>query len=247
MAENVLGLLFEISADPSGAEAAMTRLQGSVNQSLKSQASEFDTLARTATSAFNQMAGSAQSAGGVMLRIFGQVADNIIQQIELQQLSVTETGKAEAAKAAISIKSIKDVAVVRAVEETAEGFAALARLRFDQATMHFLSAAKFGAIAAVEMAPRIGASAGGSHVRGPSASRAGAQELGGGRTAGGTAAPLAPGAASAESAPSGNLTVMVVGEPQAAAWMTRVINQGVLQQDLILTASHTKHSAPAGR
>ena len=38
---------------------------------------------------------------------------------------------------------------------------------------------------------------------------------------------------------------MVVGESQAATWLTQVINKGVEQHDLRLVASHTKRSAPA--
>jgi len=59
--------------------------------------------------------------------------------------------------------------------------------------------------------------------------------------------PLASGSASPLAQPGGNVTVLVMGEPQTAAWLTKTINQGVLQQDLMLVASHTRRSAPAGR
>src|SRR5439155_152088 len=38
-----------------------------------------------------------------------------------------------------------------------------------------------------------------------------------------------------------------IGEAQAANWLTSVINTGVEQYGARLVASHTKHSAPAGR
>lgn len=239
MADNALGLLFEINADPSRAEAALGRLETSTSQSVKKQVAQFDSLAQAAGTAFRQMAGAASGAGGTMLQVFDLVAGNILHGIDLERLSVGEFAKGEAAKAASSIQGIKDVAIVRALEETAEGIAALARFQLHEAALHFLSAAKFGAISAVEIAPLVGGDQG--SVRGPGRESS---------RASGSSSPIAPitlGAASAASPPGGNVTVMVMGEPQAAAWLTRVINNGVVQQDMMLVASHTKRSAPAGR
>lgn len=242
MADNTFGLLFEISADPSRAEAALERLEAKASQTSRKQASEWEALARSASAAFNQMAGVAQTASEVMLRAFEAVAGGMLRQIALQQLSVAETAKAEAGKAAITLKAIREIAIVRAIEETAEGIAALARFQFHKAALHFLSAAKFGAMAATQIAPLLGGLGATQHVaaRGvaPGPQTPGAASAG-------PAPALAPG--SAGPPPRGNVTVLVMGEPQAAAWMTKVINHGVIQQDLMLVASHTKRSAPAGR
>ncbi len=240
MADNTLGLLFEISADPSRAEAALERLQAKASQTSRKQASEWEALARSASAAFNQMAGVAQTASEVMLRAFEAVAGGMLRQMALQQLSVAETAKAEGGKAAITLKAIREIAIVRAIEETAEGVAALARFQFHKAALHFLSAAKFGAVAATEIAPLLG----GLGAAQRSAAAGGGVAAGAPSGVGGPPPVMAPGSSTP---PRGNVTVIVMGEPQAAAWMTKVINHGVIQQDLMLVASHTKRSAPAGR
>ena len=108
---------------------------------------------------------------------------------------------------------------------------------YDQAAKAFEAAAIFGSIAGAAAGIGSAVSGGGT----PGGSRAT-----GGR-AGGSGTGATTSAAASVGAPSGQVTVMVVGEAQAATWLTKVISTGVEQHDLRLVASHTKRSAPAAR
>ena len=133
-----------------------------------------------------------------------------------------------------TLTALTSEAVVRALYNTGLGFYFLAVQAYDQAAQAFEAAAVFGSIA--------GAAAGiGSAIPG------GGRATGGSRASGRAAASPAGGASAASATPGGNVTVMVVGEAQAANWLTSVINTGVEQYGARLVASHTKRSAPAGR
>lgn len=136
------------------------------------------------------------------------------------------------------LSSISSESVVRALYNSGLGFYYLAIQAYSQAAQAFEAAAIFGSIAGVA-GSLGGAVSGGSSVHsGSGASRS---------TSPTTSYAPTSSASTASSKSGGNVTVMVMGEPQAAAWLTRVINTGVEQYDLRLTASHTKRSAPAGR
>jgi len=135
-----------------------------------------------------------------------------------------------------TLTALTSEAVVRALYNTGLGFYFLAVQAYDQAAQAFeAAAAVFGSIA--------GAAAGiGSAIPG------GGRATGGSRASGSASASgLAGGASATSAAPGGSVTVMVVGEAQAANWLTSVINTGVEQYGARLVASHTKRSAPAGR
>ncbi len=258
MAENVLGLVFEINADPSKAEAALASFRSKTAAALggvadsqrnalavaREAGAEFRNMAGGASLAFGQMSRAAHGWSAVALKVFGEVSREIIRHMELERLSAIHTGKAEAEKTLLTVKAIKEVAAVRAVLEAAKGFAALADYDFWSAAQHFASSALFGGIAAMQIA---GLLAGGGR---PSRIARGwdrLPETGGAAPAQGGTVPLAAGAASALARPSGQVTVMVVGDTQAAQWIASVVNKGVLQHDLLLYSSHTKHSPQAGR
>ncbi|HLW79356.1 MAG TPA: hypothetical protein VKU44_07130 [Terriglobia bacterium] len=131
-----------------------------------------------------------------------------------------------------TLTAITSEAVVRALYNTGLGFYFLAVQAYDQAAQAFEAAAVFGSIAGA-------AAAAASAVPGGSAS---------GKSAGAkSSSSKSSSAASPAGTVSGNVTVMVVGEPQAASWLTSVINNGVQNYDLKLVASHTKRPAPAAR
>ncbi len=143
--------------------------------------------------------------------------------------------------------SISAQALIQAVYSTALGFLRLAEFDFPAAAAAFEAAAVFGAIggvtAAIGAAIPGGESLRGGRVRGPGGLEGRGFSPAAGAAAGGPSQALAPG--SAPHAPSGNLTVLVMGEASAASWLVNVINSGVVQHDLKLIASHTKRSAPA--
>ena len=135
-----------------------------------------------------------------------------------------------------TLRALTSEAVVRALYNTGLGFYFLAIQAYDQAAQAFEAAAVFGSIAGAAAAASSavgGGGAGGSSARGHSSTK--------------TSSSRSAGAASAAGTVSGNLTVMVVGEAQAASWLTGVINDGVENYGLRLVASHTQRPAPAAR
>jgi hypothetical protein len=192
--------------------------------------------------AFGQMTKSVQAFGDATLSVSSLIAESVLRNMQLEQADAANHATAQASRLATSRSAIKELAIVKAVETFAKGLEALGDFNFLSAARYFASSALYGTIGAAQIASALGAGGGGS-VPGPGRQSVG---VGGAATTGGRVA-LAPGAASALKSPASNLTVLVMGEPQAAAWLTKTINQGVLQQDLMLVSSHTKRSAPAGR
>lgn len=250
MAENSVGLYFEIAADPSKAVEALARFSAASAQhtnAVRSHLSAFEQgtekVRQAHEAAFANMTSSLEGYGNATLRVYTRVAEAIAGGIELKQQEVGHHARAEAGKLAISKRSVRELAVVKAAEAFAKGLEALGDFNFWSAGQYFASAALYGSLAAIQISGLIGGGGGGGPSRGPGQNTG----SGTGAAGAGSAPALAAGAASAAARPSGNVTVVVLGEPQAAAWLTKTINQGVLQQDLILVSSHTKRSAPAGR
>ena len=249
MADNVVGLYFEISADPAKAVQALSTFQSAsqtqssaVTAHLRAMQAAAEQARVAHQAAYANMTQSVQDFGGATATTLTQVAAQITGNIELNKTDAANHAKTQAAKLASSQQAVKALAAIKAVEAFAKGLSALGDLNFWSAAQYFASAAQYGTLAAIQISNMLGGSGGG----GPRPGRGNAQAAGGGGTATGPVA-LASGAASALERPSGNVTVLVMGEPHAAAWLTKTINQGVLQQDLMLVSSHTKRSAPAGR
>jgi hypothetical protein len=173
---------------------------------------------------------------GAAEKAFGSLSQGMTKQTAhttLYSKSVSE-GMEKALKSTVT--AITSEAVVRAIYNTGLGFYFLAIQAYDQAAQAFQAAAVFGSVAGV--AGAVGQAFSGSGAGTAAEPRASAAK-------GAASLPTAAAAPTSSSAPGGNLTVMVVGESQAASWLTHVINTGVEQQDLRLVASHTKRSAPA--
>ena len=117
----------------------------------------FTDLGQQATDAFNQIAGSVQGSGGVMLRVLGLIVGQIFRNIVANQALAASTVATEAAKKGATIKAVKDIALVKSIFEFAEGFAALGRFDFFSAAKHFAAAAFFGAVGALQIAAVAGA------------------------------------------------------------------------------------------
>ncbi len=250
MADNVVGLYFEISADPAKAVQALStfrtaseRESSAVTAHLRAMQSGAEQARAAHAAAFGHMTQSVQDFGGASVGILAQVAEQITRNMKLDQLDALNHAKAQGSKLLISKQAVRELAAVKAVQAFAKGLEALGDFNFWSAAQYFASAALYGSLAAIQISALL-SGGGGGRGRGPGRDNAGA--AGGAGAATGPVA-LASGAASALERPSGNVTVLVMGEPQAAAWLTKTINQGVLQQDLMLVSSHTKRSAPAGR
>jgi hypothetical protein len=249
MANSTLGLVYEVSADPSKAVQALAQFRDTSQRESSTVLSHFSALQegadrarRSHEAAFGAMTTSVQSFGNATVRVLADVAEGLLRNMDLDQLDVAQKNKTEASKLSISKRGVQDLAVVKAAESFAKGLEALGDLNFWSATQYFAASALYGSLAAVQISSLLGS--GSAPSLGPGG---GATASIGARSAVAGPVQLAPGAASAVQQPSGNVTVLVMGEPQAAAWLTKTINGGVLQQDLMLVASHTKRSAPAGR
>jgi hypothetical protein len=200
------------------------------NEGMQSWAQGFAqniTVAQTSMVAFEAAAGKAFTG-------LGQGMDKHIAHTRLYSQSVSDSME-KALKSTLT--ALTSEAVVRAIYNTGLGFYFLAIQAYDQAAQAFEAAAVFGTVAGV-------AGAAGQAFSGSAAASSGGSQPAASKT---TTTAQAQTAAGGTASPGGNLTVMVVGESQAATWLTQVINKGVEQQDLRLIASHTKRSAPAGR
>jgi hypothetical protein len=195
-------------------------------QSLSAVQSALQTFKAIATDAF-MGTGDAMAAAGIAASIYGE---NVGKAME------------KAAKAALA--SIAEQAGVNALNALAQGLWFLAQAIFfgnpdaaAAAATDFEAAAEWGAVAGV--AGAAGAAIPGG--KGAGYGREGAGRYGAGTYAGGAAPQtgaygLAPGAAGALNPPSGNLTVMVVGEAQAGQWLATTLNTAV-QRGVALNAT----------
>lgn len=206
-------------------------------QSWANETTQSLSAAQSAIQNFQTIAGDAflattdaMTAAGIAAAVYG---DNIGKSME------------QAAKAALA--SIAEQAGVSALNALAQGLWFLAQSIFfgdpdaaAAAATDFEAAAEWGAIAGVAGAAGAALPAGsGSAANRQSATgnhsyAAGAPQTG--------AYGLAPGAAGALNPPSGQLTVMVVGEPQAGQWLATTLNTAV-QRGVQLNAT-TVQKAP---
>ncbi len=275
MADGVLGLLFEISADPSKAEGALEQLRrahGSALGQIASAQAGFEgkfvhgidqTLTPAATKlglldralrqqvipSFRDASESFSNFGQTGILALAGVSEAMGRSTAAALVYSTSISNAMARALKAALASIAGEALARAIFETGMGFAALASFDFESAALWFQAAAVHGTIGGVVAGlgaavpggstGTAGRSSGGSPARfSPSPSA----------TVPGVGPALAPGAASALApAPSGQLTVMIVGESRAATWMASVLNQHVIQNDGRLVASATRRPAPSSR
>ncbi len=178
MAENVLGLLFEISADPSKAEAALERLRlahgSTLGQISAAQAAfggrlagETDrfvagTMRAAATSASlgqvlrEQLIPGVSAAGETLrnfretgVQAFADVSGAMGHSITAAIVFSKSFGDAMARALKASLASLAAEALARAIFETGMGFASLAHFDFRSAALWFQAAAVHGTIGGV--------------------------------------------------------------------------------------------------
>jgi hypothetical protein len=204
-------------------------------QSINAVQSAMQTFKVVAVDAF-MGTGDAMTAAGIAAAIYGE---NVGQAME------------KAAKAALA--SIAEQAGVNALNALAQGLWFLAQAIFFgdpdaavAAATDFEAAAEWGAIAGVAGAAAAAIPGGGA--KGTSQGRGAGGGYGErGYGGGGGGAPqtggygLAPGAAGALNPPSGQLTVMVVGEAQAGQWLATTLNTAV-QRGVPLNATTVQKS-----
>lgn len=250
VANNTLGLLFEISADPSKAQGALEHFRGSTSSQLSLVKEEFRLARKDVASwggdfqnqllsAGDGLAGLRHAAGLTFDRLAEGMGMNIaLALVYAKSFSAAMDAALRATTAAIAAESI-----IQALRSLGLGFYLLAVGDTSGSANAFKAAAIWGSIGAVAggTSGALGGPGTGAGISGPSSA---ARARSGQEGSAGITPALAAGSAAA--APSGNITVLVMGQPQAAQWLTQVINTGVERQDLRLVASHTKRSAPAG-
>jgi len=243
MADDTTNSLFGAAGDPQAAgrliQALSARNAGAMRAGLDQQLRAAQEGLASWTQDFTQQMNVAETAmnsfKATSSTMFTGLASGMTRSISNATTYSKSIGDAVDKALKSTLTALTSEAVVRALYNTGLGFYFLAVQAYDQAAQAFEAAAVFGSIA--------GAAAGiGSAIPG------GGRATGGSRASGSASASgLAGGASATSAAPGGSVTVMVVGEAQAANWLTSVINTGVEQYGARLVASHTKRSAPAGR
>ena len=220
-------------------QALSSRSSQTLSSSLKQQLQTAQEGLNTWTQNFTEQLNVAQTSMNAFKStsdtMFGGLATGMTRTISNAVTYSKSIGDAVDKALKSTLSAITGEAVVRALYNTGLGFYFLAIQAYDQAAQAFEAAAVFGSIAgaAGALASAVPGGATGGSAKAKSAGTA--------RSATSSTSAGASGSAGS------NLTVMVVGEAQAATWLTQVINTGVENYDLKLVASHTKRSAPAGR
>jgi hypothetical protein len=217
-----------------------------LNQAMSAAALVLPSYQEQLTAVGGALRGTVAPAYEVAAQAARDFGDTVVRSTQRTIEAHGQEMASEAARLAAGLGNRRAAAVVEAVWETAKGFAALAEYDFWGATQHFLSAAEYGIIAGTGGRGGSGGY-GGGRTRGPSASSYGGEISPSSLTPAQQQALLAPGAAGALAGPAGNLTVMVMGEPNAAAYVANILNQHVVNRDGRLVASHARNPVTVSR
>ncbi len=248
MADNTVGLLFQISADPSQAVGALEHFRRHVSAQTDSLRSEFRMVAKD-LAAWGENFRSQLSLGEGALTSFRQgaaiafdeLAQGMTMNIAVALAYSKSVGEAAARALRATAMAITAESILQALRSLGLGFYLLALGDLTGSANAFRSAALWGA---------IGGAAGAMAGALPSPAGLEARSVASGTSARGEqreAAAGAPAPPVAARPGGGVLNVLVLGEPQAAQWLAKVINTGVERYDVRLVASHTKRPATAVR
>lgn len=252
MAQNPLGLLFRISADPSQAQKALEIFRGKTVEQMELVRSEFALVERRQSEWSNDFLTQSSAVGNALLTLgqvaattFDQFAAGLGRNISTALIYSQSMGEALERTLKSTTASIAAEAVVQGLRSTVLGFYLLATGDVAGAGSAFESAAIWGSIGVV--AAGVGAG-----ISGPGATGgAGNSGVRSGYVPGhsGSVVPaastsaLAPGAA--PSSPAGNLTVAIMGDADAANWLATTLNNGVAR-GVTLNATSVQKSPYAG-
>lgn len=142
------------------------------------------------------------------------------------------------------IAGVRAQAAVMSAFEIAEGIKSLALHQYKEAALHFAAAVEYGLVAG-----GVGQGGGGGKGAGTGAGGGtGFSEINPATlTPAQQQALLAPGTRGALSPPTGTLRVIVMGEPNAAAYLSGILNNHVQSRDGRLVASHAISPTPVSR
>ncbi len=235
MAENTLGLFFEISADPSKAVQALSNFRSASATELGALNSHFTAMQEGAERArsslegsFGNMTRSVEGFGGSTLRTFGLIAAGILRNMELEKLEVSHRSSSEASKLLVSKQAIKELAAVKAVEAFAKGLEALGEFNFWSAAQYFASSALYGGLAAIQVAALFSSTGGG-------------RPRSAGGSFGGGASVIPRGSAALPAGEQQPVKIEVFVKTKDTDYMIEQINARVLNNDAVLHASTAKN------
>ena len=236
MAENTLGLFFEISADPSKAVQALSNFRSASAAELGALNSHFTAMQEGAERArsslegsFGNMTRSVEGFGDSTLRTFGLIAAGILRNMELEKLEVSHKSSSEASKLLVSKQAIKELAAVKAVEAFAKGLEALGEFNFWSAAQYFASSALYGSLAAIQVAALFSSTGGGR------------PRSAGGSIGGGGASVIPRGSAAIPAGEQQPVKIEVFVKTKDTDYMIEQINARVLNNDAVLHASTAKN------
>ncbi|MGH9771997.1 MAG: hypothetical protein ACRD4Q_09910, partial [Candidatus Acidiferrales bacterium] len=189
---------------------------------------------------YRDLSHSSQSWGVAAERAATQALALITRQSLADQQSAAAHRLAEQSKSASTLMALKQLSVIKAVEQTAAGFADLGSFNFWGAAQHFASAALYGTIAGTQIAAAAGAGGRDSRKISDHYPHSLGSERGTGL--GTSVSALSAGAAGAAHGPSGNLTVAIMGEPEAGEWLASTLNTAVEQRGVQLTSTRSTRS-----
>lgn len=250
MAQNPVGLLFKINADPSQAQSALESFRGKTVEQMESVRSEF-ALVQQGQSEWSSDFLTQTSAVGSALLTLGQAAAATFDQFAAGLGKNTSTAlvysqsMSEALDRTLksTTASIAAEAIVQGLRSTALGFYLLAVGDAGGAGSAFESAAVWGSIGSV--AAGIAAGISGTGAPGARGVRSAVSGNSGFAGSGAPASALAPGAAPV-SRPAGNLTVTIMGDADAANWLATTLNAGVARGVTLNATSVQKSPYAAG-
>src|SRR5947208_5848785 len=133
MADNPLGLLFELEAGPGKAETALETFRAKATETFQSVAeasrraapalgattAELQRLAVASQTAFDQMNRHVQGWSQTATTSFARVAQQVLSHIRIEQQSAVESGRAEAQKTLLHKTAVEQRGAIEPVEATA--------------------------------------------------------------------------------------------------------------------------------
>lgn len=229
---------------------------------IRQQRLDWQILSQGTRTAISEMTGAIAGWGGVTARVFDQVANQIIRQIELDQLAAIEHQASQVSMMTSTLTALKHTAFYKAYEQSAAGFASLAEYDFWAAAKHFGAATLYGIVAGAQVAAVAGGMGSGGGGGGASARAAGPSSSS--PSMGASPPVLAPGSAAAARAAAGGQPPINIhmefhgdmyGGPPGINQLAKVIalpltehlSRLVTTQDVRLTASHVVNPAPVSR
>jgi hypothetical protein len=132
-----------------------------MHQALKQQRLDWQMLSQGMRTAISEMTGSLAGWGGVATRIFDQMANQIIRQIELDQEQAIEHQATQVSMATSTLTAMKQTAFYKVYWHTAKAIGELASLDFRAAALDFAAAGLYGFVAGMQVAAMVGAIGGG--------------------------------------------------------------------------------------